>query len=182
MRPRAFRGRPMAPSRERTEMMQMHGLKGVRGGGRGCFDYLRGMTVPTLGLGGVRRAGERWPGSRPSSSPIPGSQQGISLVSNAACAMLLSLLPAANVTRHTSSSQKPGQEFALTRNQRCSVTLQSPRRQDGWATPAQSHKRHQPSAASTPKHALPGTHAQADGQGHPPLQGQRKTLNSSPCS
>jgi len=65
-------------------------------------------------------------------------------------------LTAANVTLHTISSQKPGQEFPLTRNKHCSVTLQSPRREDGWAMPQTHGRGPRPWArarGSTPCHA-----------------------------
>lgn len=53
-------------------------------------------------------------------------------------------LAAANVTLHTISSQKPGQEFPLTRNKQCSVTLKSPCCKGGWVSPHQSHNRINP--------------------------------------
>lgn len=137
------------------------------------------MTVCTSGLGRVRRAGECWPGSRSSSSPVSGSQQGISLFSNTACSMLLSLLLATHCSKcdtshHLLTKTRSGVSSQKEQGMLCHLTKPSPRGQMGDTRP--KPQTHQTSAGprvpavhtSTQKHALPCTHTWVDSQVTPP--------------
>lgn len=64
-------------------------------------------TIFTPGLGRVSRAAARWPGSRSNSSRASASRQGISFISNTACSMLLSRLPASHCSKCDTSHHPP---------------------------------------------------------------------------
>lgn len=141
------------------------------------------MTVCTSGLGRVRRAGEGWPGSRSSSSPISGSQRGISLFSNTACSMLLPLLPATRCnkcdTSHgllskTRSGVSSHEEQAmLCHPAKPSLCPDGQQQTEAMNTPTFCMA----AGPGTQQHTLPHTHML--GWTARPPQGQKKTLNSS---
>lgn len=144
------------------------------------------MIVCTSGLGRVRRAGKHCPGSRSGSSPVSGRQQWISLFSNTACSMLLSLLPATRCSKcdtshHLFTETRSGVSSHEEQAMLCHPEKPLPQ---GWVgvttpmpqtiTPLQGH-RSQLCRNAEPHPATCEWMAMSD------LQGQRKILNSGLC-
>lgn len=142
------------------------------------------MTVCTSGLGRVRRAGKHCPGSRSGSSPVSDSQQWISLFSNTACSMLLSLLPATlcskcDTSHHLLTEIRSG--VSSHKEQAMLCHPEKPLLQGWMGVTTPKPQTYQPSAGphipAVQEHTEP--HPATSGwiaTSH--LQGQRKILNS----